>query len=1099
MAKSPEFEAFTFSPDDPLAEEHAAILACIEEAVAALGESEQLEAVDLKSLPSGQRLLKVKPDRACGYFFAASAQAKHLNREFERFEKRHEKHPERWSPVWNTLPPQRAFDAMRKICIQINSIISVLLRRASWLTKDDLMKLLQWYDDFPWGQLPTDPAGAVARAIEEYAEEPGLDPELREAIKPVVETLTRYDMFAAARKANIRVQMALAKSVDQAPAEPVPATELRPVPRPAPAGTPGVLETLKHLYGMRPDRPRPGEVIGLDHFPLDENSPLRRQHEMLSALIAERESAARKKAKSGYHEKAEVEQFESTRAIRAQEPLALGDAVLAMAERRVHGILSPPSDASESVFGDSWEAFQWFDYVPVSGAGVPRDRLFDMLLGLAACVPQRFDPEIDRLFEDAERFAAQSPLTEGERYVLWLLRARWIEGTSLGPPPWGYEIMTRMIGDGAAFVLTPGQAWTETVNADLGRLDPARQERWKDLFRHALSATATRPSSKWLAAAKKLVDAVGTGEVVEAFRRWLPLVAQGRTIPVLSRSLGGRLDAKDEMPDDVALCLRGLVWMIQVLPGPGEWARVLSSVAVGGYKKIPEVGSRAIKVGNAAVYALSELSTIDAVAQLALLKVRVKTGPAQKEIERAFVVSAEAMALPRDQIEEMSVPSYGLQEVGIARETFGDHRAELIVTGSDAELKWFDAADKQLKSVPARVKADHADDLKDLQRSLKDIKAMLPAQRDRIDAMFLQQKTWAFEAWRERYLDHPLVGTFARRLIWSVDGTPALCVDGLATHVQGEQFPHGTTADIALWHPVGRGVEEVVAWRRRLEELGITQPFKQAHREIYLLTDAERQTETYSNRFAAHVVRQHQFSTLCASRGWKYQLSHVNNDSNSSIATRELAQWGLRAELWVNGTGEHEDSSWNESGILLRMVTDQVRFYAQEGETPLPLGEIPPLVFSEIMRDVDLFVGVSSIGNDPTWQDGGPGGAFQQYWQDYAFGDLSGTASTRKEALERLIPRLKIADRCSFTDRYLVVRGKKRTYKIHLGSGNILMEPNDQYLCIVPDSQARANPENLFLPFEGDGMLSIILSKAVMLADDTRIKDQSITRQIDGH
>ena len=101
MATSPEFEAFTFSPDDPLAEEHAAILACIEEAVAAIGESEQLEAVDLKLLPSGQRLLKAKPDRACGYFFAASAQAKHLNREFERFEKRHEKHPERWSPVWN--------------------------------------------------------------------------------------------------------------------------------------------------------------------------------------------------------------------------------------------------------------------------------------------------------------------------------------------------------------------------------------------------------------------------------------------------------------------------------------------------------------------------------------------------------------------------------------------------------------------------------------------------------------------------------------------------------------------------------------------------------------------------------------------------------------------------------------------------------------------------------------------------------------------------------------------------------------------------------------------------------------------------------------
>ena len=151
------------------------------------------------------------------------------------------------------------------------------------------------------------------------------------------------------------------------------------------------------------------------------------------------------------------------------------------------------------------------------------------------------------------------------------------------------------------------------------------------------------------------------------------------------------------------------------------------------------------------------------------------------------------------------------------------------------------------------------------------------------------------------------------------------------------------------------------------------------------------------------------------------------------------------------------------------------------------------------MRDVDLFVGVASVGNDPTWQDGGPEGLYQDYWQAYSFGELSGTAATRKQVLERLIPRLKIAARCSFSERFMVVRGRKRTYKIHLGSGNILMEPNDQYLCIVPDSRSRARPDDLFLPFEGDNTLSIILSKgALLLADDAKIKDPTIVRQIDG-
>jgi hypothetical protein len=66
------------------------------------------------------------------------------------------------------------------------------------------------------------------------------------------------------------------------------------------------------------------------------------------------------------------------------------------------------------------------------------------------------------------------------------------------------------------------------------------------------------------------------------------------------------------------------------------------------------------------------------------------------------------------------------------------------------------------------------------------------------------------------------------------------------------------------------------------------------------------------------------------------------------------------------------------------------------------------------MRDVDLFVGVASVGNDPTWRHSGPVG-HRAYWEDYAFGELGESARTRRAALERLLPRLAtsaIAPRC---------------------------------------------------------------------------------------
>jgi hypothetical protein len=169
-----------------------------------------------------------------------------------------------------------------------------------------------------------------------------------------------------------------------------------------------------------------------------------------------------------------------------------------------------------------------------------------------------------------------------------------------------------------------------------------------------------------------------------------------------------------------------------------------------------------------------------------------------------------------------------------------------------------------------------------------------------------------------------------------------------------------------------------------------------------------------------------------------------------------------------------------------------VRFEPIGGGDPIPLAEVPSRVFSELMRDVDLFVGVSSIAADPEWVD--QGDRHLRYWREYSFGELSASAQTRREVLRELISQLKIADRLELDDRYLRVRGDLREYKIHLGSANILMEPNDEYLCIVPERGKRVR--NVFLPFEDDMRLSVILSKAFLLAEDKKITDRTILEQI---
>jgi hypothetical protein len=174
--------------------------------------------------------------------------------------------------------------------------------------------------------------------------------------------------------------------------------------------------------------------------------------------------------------------------------------------------------------------------------------------------------------------------------------------------------------------------------------------------------------------------------------------------------------------------------------------------------------------------------------------------------------------------------------------------------------------------------------------------------------------------------------------------------------------------------------------------------------------------------------------------------------------------------------------------------------------TAVPLRDVPPVAFSEVMRDVDLLVGVASIGHDPTWLDGGGdaqhpsrwrAGPAATYWRDFNAAELTESGYARRFFLEDLLPKLAIAERCELDARHLVVRGKLRTYRIHLGSGNVTMEPEGRYLCIVVKNEAAAAAGGgVFLPFEGDRLLSAILSKAFLLARDEAIKDPAIRRQI---
>ncbi|MCK5940453.1 MAG: DUF4132 domain-containing protein, partial [Planctomycetes bacterium] len=525
----------------------------------------------------------------------------------------------------------------------------------------------------------------------------------------------------------------------------------------------------------------------------------------------------------------------------------------------------------------------------------------------------------------AERLARRRPLPADVRALLATWADKVLTAYSEKPQRDLAYRMLKLAAADRAFPINPGEAWSDALLEWSQSLDASTRAAWADLLEHAAMAKGGKPTAKWRKTARSFIAAVGNDSVATRIEQWLLLVDRPRTLPPAPhwRNTTDMLDARN------ADLLKGLVWCIAELDEPAETvAAALSHAAIFAYRKVPGMGIRNVALGNACVWALGQMPGMTGIGQLALLRVRVRFLTAQKGIDKALAATAERVGVAAEELEEIGVPDYGLQQVGLREERLGTFVARLLVTGTaSAELQWIRPDGKQQKSVPKAIKDEHADALAELKATAKEMQRMLPAQRDRIDNLFLSRTSWPIGVWRERYRDHPLVGTLARRLVWVIEGggteRAAMPIGGAWCGADGEPIAAPSErAVVRLWHPIESPAEDVAAWRRLLTEREIRQPFKQAHREVYLLTDAERATDVYSNRFAAHLLKQHQFHALCQARGWRNRL-RLAVDDDYPPPYRELPRWQLRAEYWIESAGD----SWNESGVYDYVATDQVRFY----------------------------------------------------------------------------------------------------------------------------------------------------------------------------
>jgi hypothetical protein len=248
-------------------------------------------------------------------------------------------------------------------------------------------------------------------------------------------------------------------------------------------------------------------------------------------------------------------------------------------------------------------------------------------------------------------------------------------------------------------------------------------------------------------------------------------------------------------------------------------------------------------------------------------------------------------------------------------------------------------------------------------------------------------------------------------------------------------------------------------WQQECFTAQRQQPFKQIFRELYVVTNAELEAEKRSQRYEGHQVNPRQALALLGNRGWVA----VPEEG----VRKTFHQDGL--SVWLNF---HE--GFYTPADVDGLTIDNVMFSRRGEWQPLSLESIPPRLFSEVMRDLDLVVSVAHRGGvDPEAS--------------------ASTVEMRSALLRETLGLLKL-ENVRLERSHALIAGQLGNYTVHLGSANVHRQPGES-LCIIPvHSQHRGR---IFLPFaDDDPKTAEVVSKVLLLAEDKKIQDPTILEQL---
>ncbi len=407
-------------------------------------------------------------------------------------------------------------------------------------------------------------------------------------------------------------------------------------------------------------------------------------------------------------------------------------------------------------------------------------------------------------------------------------------------------------------------------------------------------------------------------------------------------------------------------------------------------------------------------------------------------------------ALEADSIKDLAAGPVSVTKEGVTVTLQLDSDAKPVVSVRKG--------DKPIKSIPSPIKKKHAqvaelaDRAAELRRSASRMKQSLEAAMCRGDTITAAELV--------QLSSHAILAPQLGRLVFIGEGIAGYPDKGgkVLRDYQGKIEPIKKSELLRIAHPcdlLERGDWD--KWQHECFAAERVQPFKQVFRELYVVTKQEKKDQTASNRFSGQQISPRQAMALWNSRGWNTQDQVVKVFHDLSLIAEVSFQYNFGTAAEIEG-----------------LTLESVEFRKRDEYKPLKLDSLPPRLFSEVMRDMDLVVSVAHRGEvDP---------------------EASASTIEMRAALLRETTQLLGLKNVTFKPSHAVIKGYYGEYSVHLGSAIAHRLPGGALAILPVHAQHRGR---IFLPFaDDDPRTAELISKVLLLARDEEIMDPTILDQI---